>query len=466
MISKQTAVKVLNEALLTGADFAEIYIEEDNQSAISLDNGKVESSSDTLTYGAGIRLLKDLQSVYGYTNDVSQKGLIKLAQELRVRFNGERLITVNKVVTQKTTRRNQPKIRYDEYPREDLIRLLEEASLECLNYDEKIVRCVTNFTCNYKTVKIFNSEEKEFNDVHSRGRVMMYATAKNDHAIESFRNGPGAQKGMEFFLEDIDLKEVARDTARSALTMLEAEECPSGKMTVIIGNGFGGVIFHEAVGHSLEASAVSKGLSVFSGKKGQRIASELVSAVDDGTIDGGWGSGNVDDEGNPTHCNVLLKDGILTSYLVDNFNGRRMGEKGNGACRRESYKYEPTSRMSNTFILNGKSTVEEIIANTEYGLYAKSMGGGSVNPPTGEFNFAVNEGYIIKNGKIAYPVKGATLIGSGKDVLLNVDMVGNDLKRGQGMCGAASGSIPADVGEPTIRVQNVTVGGRGGVVNG
>ena len=178
----------------------------------------------------------------------------------------------------------------------------------------------------------------------------------------------------------------------------------------------------------------------------------------------GWGSGNVDDEGNPTARNVLIKNGILTSYLVDNFNGRRMGEPGNGACRRESYRYEPTSRMSNTFILNGKSTPEEIIANTEYGLYAKSMGGGSVNPATGSFNFAVNEGYIVENGKISYPVKGATLIGSGSEVLLNIDMVGNDLVRAQGMCGAASGSIPADVGEPTIRVQNVTVGGRGGTV--
>ena len=466
MISKQAAVKVLNEALATGADFAEIYIEEDKQSTLVMDNGKVESINDTLTYGAGIRLLKELQSVYGYTNDVSLKGLTKLAQDLRASFNSERLIEVTKVTTQRTTKRNLPKIRYEDYPREDLIALLKKASDACLGYDEKIVRCQITFLNNYKTVKIFNSEEKEFNDVHSRGRAMIVATAKNETSIESFLNGPGAQKGMEYFLEEVNLEEVARETAKSALTMLDAQECPSGKMTVIIGNAFGGVIFHEACGHSLEASAVSKGLSVFAGKKGQKIASDIVNAVDDGTIDGGWGSSNVDDEGNPTHRNQLITNGILTSYLVDDFNGRRMNEKGNGACRRESYKYEPTSRMSNTFILNGDSTPEEIIANTKFGLYAKNMGGGSVNPPTGEFNFAVNEGYIIKNGKIAYPVKGATLVGSGKEVLLNIDMIGNDLVRAQGMCGAASGSIPADVGEPTIRVQNITVGGRGGKVNG
>ena len=243
--------------------------------------------------------------------------------------------------------------------------------------------------------------------------------------------------------------------------MLEAKECPSGKMPVIIGNGFGGVIFHEACGHSLEASSVSKNLSVFSNKLGTKIASDIVSAVDDGTIEGAWGSGNIDDEGNETHRNVLIKNGVLTSYLVDPFNGRRMDSKENGASRRQSYKYEPTSRMSNTFILPGKSTPEEIIKATKFGLYAKQLGGGSVNPATGEFNFVATEAYIVKDGQIAYPVKGATLIGSGKDVLMKIDMIGNDLERAQGMCGASSGSIPTDVGQPTIRVSEMTVGGRG-----
>ena len=224
-------------------------------------------------------------------------------------------------------------------------------------------------------------------------------------------------------------------------------------------------IFHEACGHSLEASSVAKNLSVFSNKLGTQIASSIVSAVDDGTIEGAWGSENVDDEGNPTHCNLLIKDGILTSYLVDQFNGRRMNTKENGASRRQSYKYEPTSRMSNTFILPGTSTEEEIIKATKFGLYAKELGGGSVNPATGEFNFAANEAYIIENGKISYPVKGATLIGSGKEVLLKIDMVANNLARAQGMCGAASGSIPTDVGQPTIRVSEMTVGGRGEKIN-
>ena len=464
MISKATAIKVLNEALATGADFAEIYLEEDEATSLSMDNGKVEAINDTLTRGAGIRLLKGFQSVYGYTNTITLNGLLKLAKELRASFHEERMLTVSSITKVRDRKKHRPEIEYATYPRENIIAMMKKASDTALNYDEKIVRCQVSFACNYKTVEIFNSDGKQFNDVHSRGRISIVATAKNETALETFHNAPGAQKGMEFFLNEVNIEKIAADTAQGALTMLDARECPSGKMTVIIGNGFGGVIFHEACGHPLEASSVAKGLSVFFGKKGEKIASELVSACDDGTIEGGWGSGNVDDEGNPTERTILIKDGILTNYLIDNFNGRRMGMKGNGACRRESYKYEPTSRMSNTFIMNGTSTPEEIIAATKFGLYAKSMGGGSVNPATGEFNFAVNEGYIVEDGKISYPVKGATLIGSGKDVLLNIDMVGNDLLRAQGMCGAASGSIPADVGEPTIRVQNITVGGRGGTL--
>ncbi|MDD7735654.1 MAG: TldD/PmbA family protein [Bacillales bacterium] len=464
MISKKLAVEVLNLATSTGADFAEIYLEENNSTSIGLDNGKVESCQDTLTYGAGIRLLKGFQSVYGYTNDISKKGLSKLALDLSASFSGERVVIVDSITKVRVGKKHRPRIEYSTYPRENIISMLTEASKTCLEYDPRIVRCKVSFSFNYKDVEIFNSNGKQFNEVHSRGRAYVIAVAAKEGAIETGGEGPGAQKGMEFFLEDIDLNQKARDAAKAALTMLDARECPSGKMPVIIGNGFGGVIFHEACGHSLEASSVSKGLSVFSGKKGTKIASDIVSAVDDGTIEGGWGSGNIDDEGNPTQRNLLIKNGVLNSYLVDDFNGRRMGEKGNGATRRESYKYEPTSRMSNTFILPGKSTPEEIIASTKFGLYAKSMGGGSVNPATGEFNFAVNEGYIVEDGKISYPVKGATLIGSGKEVLLNIDMVGNDLLRAQGMCGAASGSIPADVGQPTIRVKEITVGGRGGAI--
>ncbi len=464
MISKKLALEVLNIATQTGADFAEIYLEEENSADVSVDNGKVESSNDSLNYGAGIRLLKDFESVYGYTNNLSGKSLKKLASDLAASFSEERKIEVQSIKKVRQQKKHQPKIAYETYPREDIVKMLKQASKVMQDYDEAIVRTTASFWYFSKKITIFNADGKQFSDERSYGRAALVAVAKKEGKLETFYRAPGAQKGMEFFLEEIDLNKEALEVAQTAVKMLSAKDCPSGKMPVVIGNGFGGVIFHEACGHSLEASVVSKGLSVFSDKKGEKIASSIVSAVDDGTIEGAWGSGNIDDEGNKTQRNILIKNGILNSYLVDNFHGRRMNEKGNGATRRQSYKYEPTSRMSNTFILPGKSTPEEIIANTDYGIYAKSMGGGSVNPATGEFNFAVNEGYLIENGKITHPVKGATLIGSGKDILLNIDMVGNDLQRAQGMCGASSGMIPADVGQPTIRVSEITVGGTGGEI--
>lgn len=242
--------------------------------------------------------------------------------------------------------------------------------------------------------------------------------------------------------------------------MLHAKNCPAGNMTVAIDNGFGGVIFHEACGHSLEATSVAKGNSVFSDKLGTQIASTKVTAIDDGTLVNHWGSANIDDEGNPTQKNVLIENGILKSFMIDKLNGRRMGMKATGSSRRQSYKFAPTSRMTNTYIAAGKDNPEDIIKSIEYGLYAKKMGGGSVNPVTGEFNFAVSEGYIVKNGQIQEPVRGASLIGKGSEVLMNIDMVGNNLKQAQGMCGSVSGSIPTNVGQPMIRVKDITVGGR------
>lgn len=464
MIGKSLAIDVLNAGLVTGADFAEIYLEQNDSSFLSLENGKTESSLSSTTYGAGIRLLNKLQSVYGYTNDISRKGLMNLATSLAKSFQGERLITVEKINKVRVKNAHVYERPLSEVSREEKIALMKEAHEVISSYDKRIVRIQCSFMNNRKVITIFNSDGKQFDDFKERGRMAFVAIASENGKIETSFEGPGATAGMEFFTAKISVRDTAKRVAELAIKMLTAAECPSGKMPVVIGNGFGGVVFHEACGHSLEATAVAKKLSVFSDSLGKQIASPLVTAIDDGTIANGWGSNNIDDEGNPTQRNVLIKDGICTSFLVDSFNGRRMNAKANGACRRESYKYEPTSRMSNTFIAAGNSTHEEIIAATKLGLYAASMGGGSVNPATGEFNFSVSEAYIIRDGKIAEPVRGATLIGSGADILMKIDMVGNNLQRAQGMCGSVSGSIPADVGQPTIRVSEILVGGRGGVL--
>jgi len=231
-------------------------------------------------------------------------------------------------------------------------------------------------------------------------------------------------------------------------------------MPVILDNGFGGVIFHEACGHSLEATSVAPGSSVFSHSLGKQIASDKVTAIDDGAMPGEWGSLNIDDEGGKTRRNVLIENGVLKSFLIDRLNGLRMGMAPTGSSRRESYKFAPVSRMTNTFIANGADREEDIIADTEYGLYAKKMGGGSAQPATGEFNFAVTEGYMIRGGKIAEPVRGATLIGRGSEVLLGIDRVAGNLELDQGVCRSLSGSVPTNVGQPMIRVVELTVGGR------
>ena len=461
MISKSLAKLVLNESLSTGADFAELYLEDTTTHSINYDNGKVEAIGSTSSLGVGLRLLKDNRSVYGYTNEVNKKNLLSLANRLKAAFNGTRIKSVDNFKNIKVKDLSPIVDSYFVTPIEEKIKMLELAHQTMKSYSPLVIRTLCMMAASKKSVEIYNSNGQHFKDYKERERLIIEAIAAKGDKHEIGFIGPGAKDGMNFFRK-LDIASLAKEAADDAVTSLDAKECPSGKMPVVIGNGFGGVLFHESCGHPLEASAVSRNLSVFSNKKGEQIASSIVSAYDDGTIPNAWGSNNIDDEGTPTHKTCLIKNGILNEYLIDNFNGRRMKEVGNGACRRESYKYEPTSRMSNTYIDNGSTPVEEIIKNTKLGLYAKKLGGGSVNPVNGEFEFAVNVGYIIRDGKVAERVRGATLIGKGAEILKNIDMVGNDLERAQGICGASSGNIPTDVGQPTIRVKELLVGGNGG----
>ena len=324
-----------------------------------------------------------------------------------------------------------------------------------------IVQVMGNLTDETQEVTIFNTNGLWRKDVRNHQRISAQAIAKDGDKMESYGDQYGGNFGVEYF-DNYDWKAFGEYLAKSAINQLDAVDIPGGVYDVVIHNAFGGVIFHEACGHSLEATSVAKNLSVFSNKLGTQIASSVVTAIDDGTIVDEWGSAGMDDEGNDTKKNVLIKDGILQGYMIDSRNARRMKMEATGSARRESYKYSPTSRMTNTYIANGESTCDEIIEATKYGIFAKKMGGGSVNPVTGEFNFSVSEGYLIEDGKVTKPIKGATLIGNGKDTLLKIDMVANNQTFGYGMCGSMSGSIPACVGQPTIRVRNMTVGGKGG----
>lgn len=463
MLSKEVCHKVLEELLSTNGDYAEIYEENKFSSSINSINGIIEKSNSGTKYGIGLRIYHGLSSVYSYTNDNSLEGLLKCAKKLALSISGPKQSKVLELVDVHYDNINVIK----KYPREvstnEKIGYIKKAFEAAFNYDELITKVIVNYLDEDQEVLIASSSGKYAYDRRVHTRIFINAICEHDGKMQDGLQSPGASKGIEF-LDEIDLEQIARDAALQAKTMLFADECPSGIMDVVINNGFGGVIFHEACGHSLEATGVAKNQSVFANKLGQKIASELVTAVDDGTIPNAWGSSNIDDEGNPTKKRVLIENGILKSYMIDQLNARRMKCDHTSSGRREGYEYEPTSRMSNTFICNGTSTFDEIIKNTKFGLFAKNLGGGSVNPATGDYNFAVREGYLIEDGKITKPVKGATLVGNGVETLLNIDMVANNLERQQGMCGSISGSIPADVGQPTIRVKNMNVGGRGGVI--
>ena len=460
MISKEIASKILSECLKTGGDFAEIFEEDSISNSIKILDNKVENALGGRSYGVGIRIFKGFKSVYAYTNENSLTSLLDTAHKAAVAL-GDLKEDISIVINDKVNYINNHNIKY--YPNsvgyDKKIGKMKEAYKSAKDFNPEISQVSVVYIDKDQKILVANSEGTFAEDRRVRTRLAVSAVASKDNENQTGFEGPGAFKGFEIF-DTIDPAYYGKEAARSAYVMLHAKNCPAGNMTVAIDNGFGGVIFHEACGHSLEATSVAKGNSVFAGKLGTQIASSKVTAIDDGTIANEWGSLNIDDEGNLTQKNVLIEDGILKSYMIDKLNGRRMGMKPTGNSRRQSYKYAPTSRMTNTYIAPGDSTPEEIISSISEGLYAKKLGGGSVNPVTGEFNFAVQEGYLVKDGKIQEPVRGASLIGKGSQVLMDIDMIGNNLALAQGMCGSSSGSIPVNVGQPMIRVKDMTVGGR------
>lgn len=459
MLSQAVVEDVLQAALETGGDFAEIFVEDKWSSSILMFGGAIDNAVSGRDFGVGIRILKGVFAVYAYTNDFSREHLIKVARNAAQAIRGQRANQTIDLRKSLITPHHEMKLLPADVTKARKIEWMRRAHHAAIEYDPIISQTRINFLDEDQKVLIANSDGLFVEDRRVRGRLMIESIASRGSEKQTGMYAPGAHQGLEFF-EGLDIERYARETARTAKTMIDAEFAPSGKIPVIIDNEFGGVIFHEACGHGLEATSVAKGASVFAGKLGEMVASPLVTAIDDGTIKHGWGSLNIDDEGTPTQRNVLIENGVLKGYLIDKLGSRKMGMPATGSSRRQSYQYAPTSRMNNTYIAAGNSTPEEIIANTEYALYAKYMGGGSVNTATGDFNFAVREGYIVRNGKIEKPIRGATLIGKGIEVLQKIDMVGNNLGFGQGMCGSVSGSIPADVGQPMIRVSELTVGGR------
>lgn len=461
MLDKTLVGDILDEALTTGGDFAEVFVEDKKCKKLLLGNGKVETADTYLSLGVGIRIFKGLFQTYAYTNLLDRENLLKTARKAASALDGSKEIQRINLVDLEFEDKHKIKQSMFEFNRTKEIEIYRQISEKMFLASPLCVRNEIASRYEKRKILVANTEGVWAKDEQNYARIVMSATVEKDEkSTKAIDFNSGGLIGTEI-LSSYKLEEIAEDIVHRTVNKLNAVACPSGIMPVVIANGWGGIIFHEACGHGLEASSVAPKISVFSDKLGQKIASDVVSAVDDATIPHAWGSINIDDEGTPTQRKVLIENGILKNYMIDKFNGRRMGMPSNGSARRQNYTFIPTSRMSNTMILNGKSTKEEIIASTPYGIYAKTMGGGNVNPSTGEFNFTIDEAFLIENGKITQQLKGAKLIGRGQEVLLNIDMVGNDmLYGGCEYCGATSGQIPVTVGQPTIRVQGLTVGGQ------
>ena len=460
-LTKKLACEVLNAGLATGADYAEIYYQDAINCAYVRRYKKVYSFARKHTCGIGIRLLKENETVYGYTSDLSSKNLIALASNLSLGFTGKRKLEVKELNEEKLKNLNPIKKAHKEVDSADKFAYLKKGEDAAFKVSKEISDVVSSLSEEDEYVEIYNSDGKIFKDNRVRTRVGIYSIASDGKQFQSAGEFPGASVGLEL-LDEIDFIKMAKKASETAIKLLTAKDGPSGEMPVVIGNGFGGVLFHESCGHPLEGSAISHETSPFTKLYGKKIASDIVNAIDDGTIKNGWGTENIDDEGIKPTKNQLITNGVLTNYMVDRYTSRRIKNSvPTGSCRRESYKYVPTTRMTSTYIDNGTSTKEEIIKSVKKGIYCQGFTGGQVDPATDQFIFTSDVSYLIEDGKITDIIKPVSLIGYGYEILPKITMIANDLKRAPGMCGASSGSCCVEVGQPTLLISSILVGGRG-----
>ena len=456
LINETVLRKVIDMALSKGADFAEVYVEDTRKKQFSFMDGKADKAISGHTLGAGIRVFSGTEQIYTYTNDLSEAGLLKAARQA-----AEAMVSSHKqnsIAPQPHQNFGQPKplkAANSDFQWQAL-RLMNETARA---HDSLITQVQAQLAETVKTVQVMNSEGVHRSEGRNylNGNVFAFAEEKGQKESGMDRTG---FIGSHQDWDKVDFKAMATKAAGQSLRILRAGWTPAGEMPVVLDSAFGGVIFHEACGHGLETTSVAKGASVFCGKMGEKIAHESVTAIDDGTRDGDYGSLQMDDEGETTQNTTLIEKGVLKSYIVDKMGARKTGYKITGSGRRQDYRFAPTSRMRNTYIAAGESTFDELIKDIDYGLYARELGGGSVNPATGSYNFAVSEAFMVRNGRIEEQVKGASLIGTGIETLGRIVKVGKDLKLSPGTCGSVSGMIPVTVGQPPLLVSKLTVGGK------
>jgi TldD protein len=460
LINKATAKKVLNQLLGHGGQFGELFIQKKVSNSLRLDDNKIENSSSGFEIGCGLRLIYKDCTYYGFVDSVDEAKLIESAKILSFAVNSS---NINKPLDLNESKSSY-NIKILDYPDkvspEIKKQVLLSVNSKARSKSESIYQVTAALSDLEEEVLIANSD-----GFYSKNSLVKTFLAVSIIAVKGSEARTGYKslaktKGFELFNEKKP-EDVALEAATMAINMLEAVNAPVGIQPVIIGSGFGGVIFHEACGHGLEADAIIKNASVFKDKIGCKIASETVTAIDDSTLRYHWGSYKFDDEGYPSQRTVLIEKGILKSYLMDVKSSKKLNLPQTGNGRRQSYRDIPFPRMSNTFIDNGVEKSEALLGSVQKGIYAKEFAGGQVDPATGDFVFGISEGYMIENGKLGYPIKGATLIGNGPEILGKIEAVGNDIDYAPGFCGKNGQSITNEVGQPTIKVSSITVGGTG-----
>jgi TldD protein len=464
-LSHQDLFSVLGQLAERRLDYADLYFQSSYHEAWVIEDGIIKDGSYNIDQGVGVRAVSGEKTGFAYADQITLNALNQSAQAARsiVRDSGNgKVHTLGEIGYQALYPLLDP---LQSLPREEKIALLHRVDKVARAADKRVQEVTASITGVYEQILVAATDGTLAADVRPLVRFSVSVLVEEDGKRERGASGGGGRFGYDYFLEMVDgevrADAFAKEAVRMALVNLSAVAAPAGTMPVVLGAGWPGVLLHEAVGHGLEGDFNRRGTSVFSGQMGQLVASELCTVVDDGTLQGRRGSLAIDDEGVPGQYNVLIENGILKGYMQDKLNARLMGVAPTGNGRRESYAHLPMPRMTNTYMLAGKSTPEEIIASVEYGLYAPNFGGGQVDITSGKFVFSTSEAYLIENGRVTKPVKGATLIGSGIEAMQQISMVGNDLAldKGVGVCGKEGQSLPVGVGQPTLKLDSLTVGG-------
>ena len=461
-LDEDKLLKALGTMFTHKVDYADLYFQSTRSEGWSLEEGIVKTGSFSIDQGVGVRAVSGDKTAFSYSDEISERALLEAAAATR---------TIARVGTGKVKIAGsmQPQGGRSLYlPNDPLasldatakVQLLERVEKMARAKDPRVVQVMAGLAGEYDVVLVLRSDGVLAADIRPLVRVSLTVIAEQNGRRETGSAGGGGRYSYDYFTDAV-LEQYAADAVSSALVNLEARPAPAGPMTIVLGPGWPGILLHEAIGHGLEGDFNRKGSSAFAGCIGERVAAKGVTVVDDGTLQGRRGSLNIDDEGNPTQCTTLIEDGILKGYIQDTMNARLMKMPVTGNARRESFAHLPMPRMTNTYMLGGDKDPGEILASVKNGLYAVNFGGGQVDITNGKFVFSASEAYMIENGKLSYPVKGATLIGNGPDVLNRVSMIGNDMRldSGVGVCGKEGQSVPVGVGQPTLRLDGITVGG-------